>query len=229
MRAGPNALDSSCLFRRPARGVMGAAATLFGCLVLVVSGLMMAAVAPEPDAVPSRWQLDFRPGELRVATLETAAGPRMYYYLPYTVINNSGQDLLFAPSFDLATDDGELMRSGRGVPIDVTRRIIEGLDNPFVQDQIAIIGQILQGRENAKDGVVIWPVGELDATEVTVYGAGFSGETDTVIIPDPNNPGGEGKKVVLRKTMMIRYRIPGTLEGQRSAPLQEIERRWIMR
>jgi hypothetical protein len=225
MRAGPFANEFSLLTRLFGSGAMTrAAAAAVGCVALVVSGLMMAAAAPEPDAVPSRWQLDLRTGPMRVVSLDLPeTGPRAYYYMPYTVSNSSGEDLLFAPSFDLATDEGELMRSGRGVPIPVTRTIIEGLQNPFVEDQIAIIGQLLQGKENAKDGVVIWPVGQHDATEVTVYAAGFSGETATEIVA------ATGKKVVLRKTLMIRFRVPGTLESQRATPLEEIERRWIMR
>lgn len=223
-------------FRSPANplarvlGLAQGVAALAVAVMAVVVAAASAIAAPEPEVVPRRWQLDIRTGDLRVVTLmvsqpgnkEAEPQPRMFYYLPYTVINKSGEDLLFAPSFELATDEGELMRSGRGVPVEVTRTIIAGLENEFVQDQISIIGQLLQGEENRKDGVVIWPVGELDPTEVVVYAAGFSGETATEELPD-------GRKVVLRKTLMIRYRVPGTLEGLRSTPLEEVERRWIMR
>lgn len=219
--------------RRPRLHRAGAALTGLVALVAMLTLALAAAAAmaaPEPEVVPRRWQLDIRTGPLRVTTMMVPVPgsttgetrPRMFYYLPYTVTNKSGEDLLFAPSFELATDEGELMRSGRGVPVDVTRQIVASLENPFVQDQISIIGQLLQGEENRKDGVVVWPVGETDITEVVVYAAGFSGETATEEDPD-------GKKVVLRKTLMIRYRVPGTLEGQGSTPLEPYETRWIMR
>jgi len=225
--------EFSPITRRPRRHSAGAALSgLVAAVAMLTLSLLAAAAvaAPEPEVVPRRWQLDIRPGPLRVTTIMvpvpgSTSGemmPRMFYYLPYTVTNKSGEDLLFAPSFELSTDEGELMRSGRGVPVEVTRQIIEGLQNPFVQDQISIIGQLLQGEENRKDGVVIWPVNETDVTEVVIYAAGFSGETATVEDPD-------GKKVVLRKTLMIRYRVPGTLEGQGSTPLEPYETRWVMR
>lgn len=193
---------------------------LLGALALV----LMGALAPEPDAVPRRWQLDVEPGHLRVMNVAAeATGPRLYYYFTYTVTNNSGQDRLLAPAWELSTDTFDLMRSGRDVPLEVTGRIKDSLQNGLVKDQINIIGNLLQGKENAEQGVLVWPVGDTAPSVVTVYGAGFSGETAKEPVAGSKEP------KILRKTLMIRYRVAGDLSKQGGAPLEEIERRWIMR
>jgi hypothetical protein len=205
-----------------------ATALACACALLAVG----AARAPEPDPVPKRWQLELEPGPLRVMAVTTGgaggaggggATTGLYYYLTYTVTNNSGDDRFLAPSFELSTDTGDLGRSGKDVPLEATAAIKASLQNPLVEDQVAIIGNLLQGRENSKQGVVIWPVVDMHASQVTVYAAGFSGETAKERVHGSSTPR------ILRKTLMIRYRGPGDLWKQGGEPLEETERRWIMR
>jgi hypothetical protein len=138
------------------------------------------------------------------------------------VTNNSGQDVLLAPIWELSTGSGPIERSGRGVPLSVSKQLAESTQNPYIEDQISIVGMILQGQDNAKEGVVIWPVNREDVDSLTIHAAGFSGETATVIRPDTKD------KVVLRKSFMLNYQAPGSLKGQID-PLPVAERRWIMR
>ena len=76
----------------------------------------LTALAPEPDPVPRRWQLEIQPGDLRVAMVDVkdpATGtttPKSFVYMTYTVTNNSGQDLLFAPMFELSDGSGKVIR-----------------------------------------------------------------------------------------------------------------------
>src|ERR1041384_7762631 len=87
------------------------------CATLLACGLSSprpAYGAPEPSPVPKRWELDIQPGPLRTAVVNTESGPRSYFFLTYKVTNNGTADLLFAPAFELATDEtGEPLRSGR--------------------------------------------------------------------------------------------------------------------
>lgn len=196
-----------------------------GALACVLAACM---AAPEPDPVPRRWEFNLKVGSLRLATVDVPeVGRRAYYYLTYKVTNTTGQDLLLAPAFDLATDEGTLVRSGRDVPAEVTKQIMGQLDHPLLQDQIGILGMLLQGEENAKDGVVIWPANNLQPGEVIVFAGGFSGETKTVDIPDAKS--GELTKATLRKTLMIRYDTPGEQRQRDSTPFPVVEQRWIMR
>ncbi len=203
---------------------------LFAAVVAGLVGVLVAcaAWAPEPDPVPRRWQLDLRLGPLRMVTLDSPEGSReSFYVLTYRVTNTSGEDLLLAPSFEMSTASGELLRSGRNVPARVTATILELLNNPFIEDQISILGVIMQGEENAKDGVVIWPVTDYHPVELAIYASGFSGETKHVMTKDPGT--GEPVRSVVRKTYMSRYLMPGELVGRGTDPFDPYEQKWIMR
>jgi hypothetical protein len=183
--------------------------------------------APEPDPVPKRWQLDLEVGPLRVTNVDTSEGPRSFYFLTYMVTNNSGEDLLLAPAWDLATDEGTIIRSGRDVPREATVALLSRHENPLLEDQISIIGPLLQGRENAKEGLVVWPADDLDIDRVSVYAAGFSGEFKMYEVgSDPD----EMERFVLRKTYSLRYCVGGELDPTQNERLVPCERpRWIMR
>jgi len=185
-----------------------------------------AQAAPEPSPVPRRWQLDVECAPLRTVVLNVNGERRAYFYLAYKVTNNSKDDVLLAPSWEMSTDTGTLTRSGREVPVAVTREIMNRLDNPYIEDQIGIVGNILRGPENAKEGVVVWPATDLHLNEVRIYGAGFSGENATVEIPGPN---GKPEKKVLRKTLMLRYSMPGDITPGNGVEYTPDQSQWIMR
>lgn len=215
----------------------GLIALLLGLLMAVVAIATLPAVAmaaPEPAPVPKRWQLDLRPGPLRVAYIdpsnpsagggaEGARNPQAWFYFTYTVVNNTDEDLLFAPSFEMATEDGSLVRAGRSVPRAVTDELLRRLRNPFLLDQIGVIGMLEQGEENAREGLVVWPAGNLLADNVNIFAEGFSGETKRIALPDT------GEEVVLRKVLMLRHLAPGELTGRGDEPVERIGERWIMR
>lgn len=199
----------------------------FAMPLLIVLAAPLAAFAPEPDPIPRRWQLSVEAGPLRIASVDVeGTGPRAYYFLTYKVTNTTDQDLLFTPQFELGTNEGEILRSGRGVPGAVTRDVLARLDSPYIQDQTSVVGILTQGEANAKEGVVIWPVTNHHVNEVSIYGAGFSGETRAV---EFTNAEGQADKAILRKTLLLRYQTPGELRDQGSRPLEMVEKLWIMR
>ncbi len=217
--------------RAAARRVMTVTAVIAATAGVGMLGILGAAprpamAAPEPSPIPKRWQLEISTSLLRTAVVNIGGTERAYFYLTYKVTNNSSQDLLFAPAFELATDEGDLLRSGRDVPMDVTREIMGRLDNELIEDQIGIVGTLLRGPENARQGLVIWPVPQDHLTEVAVYCAGFSGETTPVAIPTE-----DGKQVnkLLRKSWMMRYRMPGDLKPGDGTTFEPSESHWIMR
>jgi hypothetical protein len=162
-----------------------------------------------------------------MAVVESDGPTQAYFYMTYKVTNATGGDLLLAPAMELATENGEVLRSGREVPAAVTREILSRLSNPFLQDQNGIVGVILQGEDNAREGLAIWPAKDLSVDEITIYAAGLSGETAPVDFKDAKT--GEQGRVLLRKTLMLRYRSPGELQVRSSEPLELAERRWVMR
>ena len=64
----------------------------------------------------------------------------LYFYMTYTVTNNTDQDVLLAPSFELSTETGADVVAGQGVPASVTRELLRRLDNPLLSDQVNMIG-----------------------------------------------------------------------------------------
>lgn len=213
---GPRA--GKCRGWRRAGGMLAVGAFLSVC------GMSMSGLAPEPEPVPRRWELQFDPGPLRIASVNVPdVGVRQYVYFTYRVTNNAGEDVFFAPSFDYSDGEGGVYRSGRDVPQAVTTRLLEVVQNRYIQDQVQIIGDILQGPAHAKDGLVIWPLVDTNPSEVVVYVTGLSGESKTIASPDGKD------KFVVRKTMRMEFEAPGSLDGRGSQPLELKSRSWIMR
>jgi hypothetical protein len=152
--------------------------------VLICSSTSVAMAAPEPEPVPRRWELLLEAQPLHVAYANVpGVGSRPFYYMTYKATNVTGTEQTLAVSFELSTGDGNVFRAGRNVPIEVTKQIIEHVGNPLLQDPIGILGPIQHGRENAREGIVIWPLEDFTPDALIVYAAGFSGETATVELP----------------------------------------------
>jgi hypothetical protein len=213
--------------RRTRRSFFKIAATLTLGVAGVVGLGSAIGMGPEPDPIPRKWELTVEPGSLRYASVDDGEGAKSYFYFTYTVTNTSGKDMLFTPSFDLCNDKGEVLRSGRDVPAAVTKALLEKLDNKELQDQISIVGMLLQGEGNAKEGLVVWPATTLRFSELEIYGAGFSGETKTIETKDAKT--GKTTKTTLRKTLMLKYQPNGEVREQGSKPFEQIEKRWVMR
>lgn len=209
--------------------VSAAAAAMLGAASTSAAAPAAEAVRPpEPDPLPQRWELEIEVGPLRVITLQVGdEGLQPFFYMTYRVTNNAGEDLQFAPIFELGNEDGDVVRAGIDVPRSVRESLLTLLDSPLLEDQIQIIGPILQGRENAKDGLVIWRAPSLTTDELALYAAGFSGETQQVEFTNPDT--GDAETLTFRKTYMVRYATPGTLVGRGSKPLEIVSERWIMR
>lgn len=185
------------------------------------------AAAPEPQPVPTRWEFDFQQGPLRVALVtDPELGTMAYYYLTYRVTNRWGTDLFLAPDVQLKLGNGDLLTAGRGVPPAVTDELLTRLDSPLIEDQISMVGSVLQGEENARDGLLVWPAASLKTKDLTLFFAGLSGENQVLVVDrDGPNP----KRFVLRKTLMLRYETPGELGSTDNEVIALSENRWIMR
>ncbi len=146
-----------------------------------------------------------------------------YWYFTYTVTNRTGNDQVWAPRFTLFTDAGDILVSGRNVPRRVVEDLQDLLDNPFLEDQNEIIGEIYQGVEHAREGLVLWPAENLDVTEVALFIAGISGETARVTNPQT------GEEVILRKTLQRNYETPGSIVPRRFGKAELVDQRWILR
>jgi len=214
------------------------AATMAAAVVLAVSP---ARTAPKPSKFPTSWELDIHLETPRAIDV-TPTGqtqPQRFWYLRYTVANNSGKDRIFVPQWVLYTDTGQILRAGQKVPTTVFKAIKKLCGEPLLKDQSAMTGKLLQGEDNAKDGVAIWRDFDPDAGAFDVFIGGLSGETAEVKLPKPikvTEIDAEGKqvqvvkdKVVLAKTLHLRYSVPGEAAFRLNVRAKLLKRQWVMR
>lgn len=203
----------------------GVAGLLLAAAVAVVPafGLLTASAdaQPRPSAVPSRWELRFEPGPLRLH-VDPVDG-QTYLFFTYTITNLTGRDQVWAPTLVLFTDRGEIAESGKDVPSRVEERLRELLGNPLLETRNEIIGDIRQGREHARDGLAVWKVDDIRMNEVSLFVSGISGETAR--IQDPLT----GEDIILRKTLQRDYLAPGDLLARGDEPIPFVRERWVMR
>ncbi len=195
--------------------------------------------APRPNVVSATWELEFKyqaPKQLTL-TLPGWKRPRTFWYMLFTVKNRSGADQSFVPEFDLYTDTGEVLPSVGG-PSLVFIEIQKLQNNPLLR-RLSSFGKLLQGADNAMDGVAIWNDIPADARGFDVFVGGLSGEEAAVKLPTPvmvEERGDDGKvrqvardKVTLRKTLKLTYGLPGERASRAANPPKLLKKSWVMR
>ncbi|MEE2906319.1 MAG: hypothetical protein VX527_00655 [Planctomycetota bacterium] len=178
------------------------------CLLLASSVLAV----PRPNAAPSQPELTFTSGPLRI--FRSNEDGQWYWYMTYGVENNTGRDQIWVPSMVLYTDQGEILEGGRRVSSAVTDEIMTYMGDPFLEPQYAIIGELKQGRGNARTGLTVWPANKTDVNELALFVAGLSSET--LVVEHPLTK----EDVVLRKTLKRDYLIPGRATGRGDRPVE---------
>jgi hypothetical protein len=209
-----------------------------------------ATAAPTPSLTPQTWQLDFQfedPQRL-VVQLPGEAKPRVYWYILYNVVNNSGKDVQFLPRFEIVTNDLKVVTADPATDpvVFATIKKLHAKDRPFLLEPLEATGKLLQGSDNAKDSVAIWRDFSGQTRRFTMFVGGLSG--DNVVIPnptfDPSKPetevreGPKGQKVkvtvnprrfTLYKTLSIVYTLPGDDEARKTALAVRGDLEWVMR
>jgi len=218
---GPNVPSRSHQRRPTGRRLAGVLAVAALVVVLVPGFEPVSSAYIKPSPVPLRWELDFEPRDLRLHYDRST--DRFFWYFTYQVTNNTGADRVWAPSFVLFTDDGRIQRSGEGGPAAATESLLDLLGNELMETQNEVIGDLKQGPEHAREGLVIWPARDLEVTELSLFIAGISGETARII------NGMTGEPVILRKTMHRSYLVPGDAAARGTEPVDLVDQRWVMR
>src|SRR5258706_9569208 len=87
---------------------------LLPCVALLAAGLLLFSNNPEAQAYPKpsinriAWELDFQhgmPSRIMVRVPGSDA-PQAFWYMPFTVTNNTGDEQQFLPVFELVDDKG---------------------------------------------------------------------------------------------------------------------------
>lgn len=183
-------------------------ATLLACLLAQSAPADAPAAAPQAPAgkatprakLEDAWTLDYRPGPMRL--VRDGATGREYLYCTYTLSNRTGKDRRIAPRWELLDESGHVALSGQNVPSDVTRGLLKMLNDPQILETSAVLGEIAQGEENAKVGIVVFAI-EPEVRQFSLLVSGLSNGRGSHV--DSKT----GAAVPARKTLRIDYRVPG--------------------
>ncbi len=201
-------------------------------------GSLPAMGIPKPSPVPVDWELDFKFQDLKRITISVKGHkPQTYWYMIYTVTNNTGRDVVFHPEFTLVTNRLQELKSMVNVDPEVFTRIQceYKATYPWLEHPSKVIGKLLQGKDNARDSVAIWPDFDPKASGVDVFVGGLAGEI--MAVPNPaykpgkSNPEKVPPQFVLRKTLQIRYVLPNDPANRnRTSPSRSNQAlEWVMR
>ncbi len=220
-------------------------------LVLAVGAVSQeVCAAPVPEVVSKSWQLGFDFTDLQSMTLLLPGQekPQTFWYMLYTVTNESGQDVQFFPRFELMTNTMQVLPGDPGIHPTVFEAIRKRHlpTHPLLVEPVKALGKLLQGSDHARSSVVIWPQFDIRANQFTVYVAGLSGES--VLEPNPNykkgQPEYQTKKLpdgsdvevavnpkffTLRKTLAIKCILPGDEQSRAQARVGRLGTEWLMR
>ncbi|MFG0249262.1 MAG: hypothetical protein ACF8OB_10275 [Phycisphaeraceae bacterium JB051] len=196
------------------------------CVAMLTLFIITASsqAAPEPQIVPSDYQLDFDYATPQPIAIRSPKGNiQWYWYLTYTVTNNSGNDHLYIPDVTVSYDNGDIVQAGADIPASVFKAIQKKERNPLMLSPLQVVGELLQGKDFAKTSVAIWPHFGKDVKEMRIFIAGLSGETAKLKVKDQKEP------VLLRKTRMLIYDVPGTGTHPQYQNIKRKTDTWIMR
>jgi hypothetical protein len=212
-----------------------AAAGIAAALALSLPGPAAAADTPaapgaaplardprQPSRVPISWELTFKHGTLERLIVPIDGKDQTFWFMRYTIVNNAGRDILFTPNFEILAESGIDSPALKIVPSTVFEKIKSMYNNSLLLSPVNIDGKLLQGDDNAKDGIAVFPNLDPDSRNFSLFVMGLSGETSEVTDPMTKKP------VILQKTLQLDYSLPGQAVG---IPPQSrlMTTKWIMK
>lgn len=189
------------------------------------------AEPPKPSPYPVSWDFKFTHGPLRRVMVDVAGqGRQAFWYMTYQVTNDTDQERIFLPVFEMMLKDGKILRSDKNIPAVVFDVIKSREKIKFLEPYPAIAGELRLGEDQARDGVAIWPEVMTEMGNFSVFASNLSGEA--VVFKDSKGEpvkDSEGKPVILRKTLQINYLVRGDELYPGQDRVEELGQEWVMR
>ncbi|MBN1786896.1 MAG: hypothetical protein JW806_00710 [Sedimentisphaerales bacterium] len=203
--------------------------------IIILLASINAFSAPQPSIVPrtNQWTLNVvfdQPQQITVKVPGQSKAQR-FWYIIVTLTNNSDIDVPFYPTCEMMTDTFQILGAYHDSENAVFNKIKRRHKKkyPLLESIWHTDSRILQGQDNTKDLVIIWPDFEARAKNISLFLAGMSNETVSVEHPIDKDENGEPLKLYLRKTLELQYSIGGDEKLRSSAKLAYKGKRWVMR
>jgi hypothetical protein len=199
------------------------------------------AEPPKPSVVPTTWQLDLDFENPQPVTLQLPGEkkPRTFWYVLYKITNRTDKDRIFVPDFVMAADTGVITRAGVNIPVGVFEAIQKRHNNPLLSNLPGVTGRILQGEDNSKTSLAIWPDIDLKARAFDIFVGGLSGEREKVKLPlpltvvvtdkDGNKTQEALSEVVLSRMLKLHYLIPSEPQSRTPDSVVLDKKDWVLR
>lgn len=207
---------------------------LITCVGLLATATFTATAParfPEPSIYPITWELAFKYESPRRIVVEVPgeSSPKAYWYVTYVATNNTNEEQIFLPTFELVTKEGKVIRSDTERSAAVFNAIAQRERSKPLQSALELQGRILVGEDQAKYGVAIWEEPEAELGSISIYVSGLSGET-ALLKDSQDKPitGKDGKEIVLRKTLKADFTVRGD-ELYAGDPIVKTGESWVMR
>lgn len=200
---------------------------------ILFSGICLAAPKPEIVQDFSDWTLDvqFEHPQQVMMKLPGKRAPQRFWYMIITLTNKTKDDVEFYPDGELMTDTFQLIPAGKRTPKVVFEKIKKLYRDsyPFLELLEETENRVLQGVDNTRDIVIIWPDFDEKAKGIDLFIAGLSNETVVVNHPTAKDKDGDPVKIYLRKTLQLSYSIGGDAKFRSDATLVYKGKNWVMR
>jgi hypothetical protein len=219
-------------------------------IICLTAGIYSAKAAPDfpvPSPYPISWELKFTHGTPQRLAVDVTDSPvpRAYWYMTYTVTNETDKEQKFYPQIDLLTADGNIHHSDEKTPLKVFEEIRLAAHNKLLEQHTSISGPIRLGPAEARDGVAIWAETTPRMEHFSIFVTGLSGEAvimktvdgkltridDPSLMYDKDNEEDLLKKglTILRKTLQLNYFIRGDEVYPGEDEVNKDTEDWVMR
>ena len=179
---------------------------------------------PTPNLYPIAWELKFQHGKPQRVVVEVPdeKSPVAFWYMPYTVTNQTDREQTYFPFLEMIDDKGNVSRSDKLVPPSVFEAIKKREGNRFLETSLKVAGEIRLGEDQARDSVAVWREPSTEMGAFSIFVGGLSGENKPLKLSDD-------KTIILRKTRQLNFLVRGDEVYPGEDDVNSNPEAWVMR